>query len=169
MLVVKRRSWKLSAVFLVVSIGVFLYIEYVLWPFIIEYANWQEMRTGIHPYVPWLRARPPTVRSFIQYFFMSLPVSVGYPVLSVKCLKRIYVTSLAYPIIILNLYIFFFNSLMAYAGLFVSPFYARPLWLGVSIFLAVLAAAFAFGLRNDINYFKNYKRCYSDSAIDQLR
>jgi len=130
-----KRNWKINACFFIVSIAVFLYCGFILLPYVDRLYH-----TGLYAGIFFLK--------FPQYILMTVPVFIGYAIFAGKSLKHVYVTSLACPLMIHNLFLVLLAFVEGQIGiLFDSP-------LLEVFFVITLAVSLVIGILGDIAYIR---------------
>jgi len=143
-----KRSWKISCYFFIATAAVFLYCGL----FLLSYADrFYHTRLSDHIF-SW---------ASLQYFFMSVPVLLGYGVFAFKNFKSLHITSLAYPLMTLTLLLALLASSEGYTG-----FLFDSIVVDV-VFTAILAVNFAIGVFCDIAYIRK-KNEYSPKLPRKL-
>jgi hypothetical protein len=100
--------------------------------------------------------RAPGPHFLLRYFFMSVPVLIGYAAFTMKIIPRVHGASMAYPIAICNLLIGLNLSLRVHFGISFYTVFSEGI-ADIIIFAAVLVASFIFGVVKDITYIRNNK------------
>ena len=152
-----KRSWKLSCCFFILSVMIFLYVLFILEPFLVRVEFWRMTAIPGAAMRYLYRFSPaPTTLSLVQYFFMSALILVGYSIFTFKNLKRLHLTSLVYPISVFNLFFVLDYSFNIYLGDSLTTVLS---WrAGIIVIFSILAVSLILGAISDIVYFRNNKR-----------